>query len=305
MNLDIVKIESKIDINGVINVIKPAGMTSFDIVRRIRKIANTKKVGHIGTLDPIAVGVLPVCVGKATKIIEYLVEGSKTYCAEMTLGSSTDTQDSEGKTLKTSDVNCSDYEIKNAIMSFVGEYKQTPPMYSALKYKGKKLYEYARQGIEIERKTRDIYIHWIKIKNINNNKVVFDVNCSKGAYIRTLCDDIGKKLGCYGHMSFLLRIENGVFNLDNAHTLKEIEQSVNNGNTQNVLIGIDLCLKNMIKVELPDLDTSKFVNGVLIKIEKNDKPEILAVCKRQDSIIGFGRQVKREGNIYLKPIKIL
>jgi tRNA pseudouridine55 synthase len=297
------------NISGVVNVLKPAGMTSFDVVRQIRKIMHIKKVGHIGTLDPMASGVLPVCIGKATKIIEYLSNGYKVYRTEMTLGVSTDTQDSEGKILECSNVNCTKSEIENAILSFVGDYEQIPPMYSALKFNGKKLYEYARQGVEIQRKARDVHIYWIKIKNICENRAVFDVKCSKGTYIRTLCSDIGEKLKCGAHMSFLLRMENGIFNLDNAHMLEEIQKNVDNKNVRNVLIDIDHCIIDMVKVELSESDALKFANGGFIKIEKTKviSNEIVAVCDNEKTIIGFAYYVKRgeDEDIYLKPVKVL
>ena len=296
------------NINGILNVLKPVGMTSFDVVRQVRKIMHTKKVGHIGTLDPMASGVLPICIGKATKIIEYLSSGYKVYHTEMTLGISTDTQDSEGRILQQSDVNCTKNEIESAILSFVGGYRQIPPMYSALKFKGKKLYEYARKGIEIERKARDAYIYWIKIAEVSENRVVFDVKCSKGTYVRTLCADIGKKLNCGAHMSALLRTENGIFNLKNAHTIAEIEKVTNNESTQNVMMTIEQCIAaNMARVELLENDAFKFANGGFVKIEDTESAndELVAVWESHKTVIGFANYIKRGKDIYLKPIKVL
>ena len=172
--------------NGILNVFKPTGMTSFDVVRIIKKISNVKKVGHAGTLDPEASGVLPVCIGKATKAIDYIMGDFKIYEAELKLGVITDTYDREGKILRESEVNASDEEIIQVINSFIGEIKQVPPMYSALKVNGKKLYELARAGIEIEREARPIIIYDIDITDIKIPYVKFRVKCSKGTYIRSL-----------------------------------------------------------------------------------------------------------------------
>lgn len=210
--------------NGIINVNKPKGITSFDVVREIKKIAGTKKVGHTGTLDPLATGVLPVCIGKATKLVDFIMDNYKVYKATMKLGIVTDTLDTEGKELARFDVNVNDDEIKNAIMSFVGEIYQIPPMYSALKVNGKKLYELARQGIEIEREKRKINIYHINIINIEVPYVTFEVKCSKGTYIRSLCHDIGEKLGCGAIMSDLTRTANGSFTLENSATLETLKE---------------------------------------------------------------------------------
>ena len=184
--------------NGIINVYKEIGFTSHDVVAKLRGILRTKKIGHTGTLDPNAEGVLPVCVGKATKLCEFLLEKSKTYRATMVLGKVTDTQDITGKVLAEKEVAVTKEQIVDTIESFIGGYDQIPPMYSALKVKGKKLYELARQGIEVERKPRFIMLDDIKILDISEDlcHITIDVSCSKGTYIRTLCHDIGDRLGC-------------------------------------------------------------------------------------------------------------
>jgi tRNA pseudouridine55 synthase len=201
-------------------------MTSFDVVSYLRGVLKTKKIGHAGTLDPIAAGVLPIFVGKATKAIEFVMGEDKLYRAELTLGVGTDTQDSSGRVISKSKVEASDESIAEAVRSFTGVYSQLPPMFSALKVNGKKLYEMARKGIEVERRPREVEIHSIDIIEINRNKddvtVLFDVHCSKGTYIRTLCYDIGEKLGCGGHMSFLLRKRAGIFNIESSVVLEKI-----------------------------------------------------------------------------------
>ncbi len=231
--------------NGVINVYKEAGMTSFDVVARLRKILNTRKIGHTGTLDPDAVGVLPVCVGNATKLCDMLTDETKEYVALLRLGISTDTQDTTGKVLtKDTEVldSLSDKEIHDAIMSFAGSIEQVPPMYSALKVNGKKLYELAREGIEVERKARKITIEEIEILDIPEpNKVIrIRVVCSKGTYIRTLCHDIGKKLGCGGCMQHLERTRVGRFTLEDAYTLDEINTIMEEGGLSSIMIPVDV-----------------------------------------------------------------
>ena len=252
--------------NGVINVYKEAGMTSFDVVARLRKILNTRKIGHAGTLDPDAVGVLPVCVGNATKLCDMLTDETKEYVAVLRLGISTDTQDTTGRILSrdTSVLKTlSDKEIKDTIMGFVGSIEQVPPMYSALKVNGKKLYELAREGIEVQRKARKITIEEIEILDIpqqeldglhnisieeNDPEAVNGIHkilklrvvCSKGTYIRTLCHDIGSKLGCGGCMQHLERTRVGRFTLQDAYTLEEIGTIKDEGGIDSIIIPVDI-----------------------------------------------------------------
>ena len=212
------------------NVYKEAGYTSHDVVARLRGIVKQKKIGHTGTLDPDAVGVLPVCLGNATKLCDLMTDKSKEYEACLQLGVTTDTQDMSGKILTQNEVNVDENSVREAIMSFVGGYDQIPPMYSALKVNGKKLYELAREGIEIERKPRHVDIPYIKIVEVDLPKVTFVVGCSKGTYIRALCADIGEKLGCGAAMATLKRTKVGGFTIDDAIKLDEIEQLMQSGN---------------------------------------------------------------------------
>lgn len=216
-------------INGIINVYKEAGFTSHDVVAKLRGILHQKKIGHTGTLDPEAVGVLPVCLGNGTKLCDMLTDKSKEYEALMRLGVRTDTQDLTGKVLEEREVAVTEEEAVTAILSFLGPYEQTPPMYSALKVNGKKLYELARAGKEVERKSRTVQIGSIDILQINMPDIRFRVSCSKGTYIRTLCDDIGRKLGCGAAMASLKRTRVGVFTIDEAMTLSEIEKAAHGG----------------------------------------------------------------------------
>ena len=211
--------------NGIINVYKEKGFTSFDVVAKMRGIFHQKKIGHTGTLDPDATGVLPVCLGNATKVCDLLLDKDKEYRAVLRLGVTTDTQDMTGAILKEEAVQVSEEEIRKTIASFVGKQLQIPPMYSALKVNGKKLCDLARAGVEVERKPREIEIFKISIEKIEIPRVTMSVHCSKGTYIRTLCNDIGEKLGCGGTMEELMRTRVSTFSIENAHTLKELEEA--------------------------------------------------------------------------------
>ena len=211
-------------INGIVNVYKEKGFTSFDVVAKMRGMFHQKKIGHTGTLDPDAEGVLPVCLGKATKVCDLLTDKDKEYKAVLLLGRETDTQDVTGEILNEREVVVSEEEVRMAIMSFVGNYEQIPPMYSALKVNGQKLCDLARKGVTVERKARPVTIHQIEIISVNLPEVEMIVSCSKGTYIRTLCDDIGKKLGCFGCMKSLLRTKVDRFVLQDAYKLSELEE---------------------------------------------------------------------------------
>ena len=213
-------------VNGIINVYKEKGFTSFDVVAKMRGMFHQKKIGHTGTLDPDAEGVLPVCLGKATKVCDLLTDKDKEYKAVLLLGQETDTQDISGEVLNKSEITVSEEEVREAVLSFVGAYEQVPPMYSALKVNGQKLCDLARKGVTVERKARPVTIHNIEIVSINLPEVEMIVSCSKGTYIRTLCDDIGKKLGCYGCMKSLLRTRVDMFTVDKAYTLSQLQQFI-------------------------------------------------------------------------------
>lgn len=211
-------------IHGIINVYKEKGYTSHDVVAKLRGILHQKKIGHTGTLDPDAVGVLPVCLGAGTKLCDLLTDRDKTYRAVLLLGQTTDTQDTSGTVLTTAEVTSSEHEVRAAIEGFTGDYDQIPPMYSALKVQGKKLYELAREGKTVERQARRVHISEIVIEEIALPRVIMSVTCSKGTYIRTLCHDIGEKLGCGGCMEQLTRTRVGGFLLEESMTLSQIEK---------------------------------------------------------------------------------
>lgn len=235
--------------SGIINVYKEKGFTSFDVVAKLRGILRTKKIGHTGTLDPDAEGVLPVCIGKATKVCDLLTDKDKIYEAVLLLGTETDTQDTSGQVLKELPVTADEETVKKAILSFVGTYAQVPPMYSALKVNGKKLYELAREGKTVERKARMVQIFSIEILEVNLPEVRMSVHCSKGTYIRTLCHDIGQMLGCGGCMKQLLRTKVGIFELKDSLKLSEIDQLAKEGLAEEKIISVDELFENDPKVQ--------------------------------------------------------
>lgn len=226
-------------INGIMNIYKEAGYTSHDVVAKLRGIVRQKKIGHTGTLDPDAVGVLPVCFGSATKLCDMMTDKSKEYETLMRLGVTTDTQDFSGKILTESIVDVSESEVEDAVMGFVGGYEQIPPMYSALKVNGKKLYELARAGKEVERQPRHIDIGYIRILDIDLPEVRFVVGCSKGTYIRTLCSDIGEKLGCGAAMAELKRTRVGDFWIEDSIRLSQVEELMRLGTYGDYVIAPD------------------------------------------------------------------
>ncbi len=253
--------------DGIINILKPPHMTSHDVVSYLRRLLKQKKIGHTGTLDPMAAGVLPICVGEATKVSQFLMDKRKKYRCEMILGFNTDTQDRWGQVIKERTVSVTESDIYNVFNEFKGEIKQVPPMYSAIKVNGKKLYELARKGVEIERKTRTIRIFNIEILRILDNRILFDVECSKGTYVRTLCEDIGNRLNCGGHMSFLLRTKSGNFNLKNSTTLEELSNSTYQEIEKNHLFQIDFPLEHLPRINVKE-DSGKYLlngNNILLK----------------------------------------
>ena len=229
--------------NGIMNVYKEAGFTSHDVVAKLRGICKQKKIGHTGTLDPDAVGVLPVCFGSGTKLCDMLTDWDKEYIATLRLGMVTDTQDISGRVLLKADPEklqaITEEQAAECVMSFLGEYDQLPPMYSALKVNGKKLYELARAGREVERKPRRVQIKELEILEMSLPKIRFRVVCSKGTYIRTLCHDIGEKLGCGGVMAALVRSRVGIFGIEEALTISQIERLRDENKISSVIIPPD------------------------------------------------------------------
>ena len=293
--------------SGIINVYKEKGFTSFDVVAKLRGILKTKKIGHTGTLDPDAEGVLPVCIGRATKVCDILTDKDKVYEAVMLLGVETDTQDTSGEILKELPVNVSEECVKETILSFIGDYAQIPPMYSALKVNGKKLYELAREGKTVERKARNVQIFSIEILEINLPRVRMSVHCSKGTYIRTLCHDIGQKLGCGGCMEKLLRTKVGVFELQDTLKLAEIDALAKAGDVEEKIISVDELFEDYTKVwTTPEFDVVVHNGNRVKKRMLQEKlplnTERLRVYDSKNEFIGIYEFSKERGDF--KPVKM-
>ena len=248
-------------INGILNVYKEAGFTSHDVVAKLRGICRQKKIGHTGTLDPDAVGVLPVCLGSGTKLCDMLTDKSKEYEAVLLLGQVTDTQDVTGTVLEEHEVTADEEQAVEAIRSFVGAYEQIPPMYSALKVNGKRLYELARAGKEVERKGRPVEIHSIEILSVSLPEITFRVACSKGTYIRTLCHDIGQKLGCGGTMKSLKRTRVGIFTIDGALKLSQLEELAAQGRLEEKVIPVEAMFTELPALTVKDAFARLIENG--------------------------------------------
>ncbi len=288
-------------IGGLINIIKPPGMTSHDVVSFIRRTYQLKRVGHAGTLDPAAAGILPVAIGQSTRLLEYMTDTDKSYRVELTIGYETDTGDDTG--IVTNVVDCSmptTVELEKVLSSFLGTIEQIPPMYSAIKVQGKKLYELARAGVTIERKSRTIQITNITLLKRDSKKILFDVTCSKGTYIRSLCTDIGKKINCPVVMSFLVRTRVGTFSLDQAVTLEEIAE-----NPKHALLSTDFALDYIPKVILSKEIATAFQHGQIIPTSAVDVSGqvLFRIYNHQHDFIGIGQ--KRPGIAAITPVKVL
>ncbi len=247
--------------DGIIIIDKEPGFTSHDVVAKLRGICGQKKIGHTGTLDPAATGVLPVCLGSGTRLCDMLTDTDKEYVAELLLGVETDTQDTTGRVLATREVNVSREELRAAVFSFAGDYGQVPPMYSALKVNGKKLYELAREGKEVERKARQVKIHEIEILDCSLPVVKLRVACSKGTYIRTLCADIGARLGCGGTMQSLRRTAAGRFRLEDAVTLERVQEKKDQGRLKELILSVDLVFENCPSLHVRGEGINRLNNG--------------------------------------------
>lgn len=282
--------------HGIINVYKEKGYTSHDVVAKLRGIIGQRKIGHTGTLDPDAVGVLPVCLGKATKLCDMLTDKSKTYEAVLLLGRTTDTQDVSGTTIEERSTQALlEEQVSRCIGEFVGNYAQIPPMYSALKVNGRKLYDLAREGIEVERKARPVYIHDIQIRRIELPRVTMEVSCSKGTYIRTLCQDIGEKLGCGGCMEALKRTRVGMFTIEEALRLEDIAKKKETGQLIDIIKPIDSMFLQYkaahAKEEVTSLlhNGNSFECGYICNLEDIMPLEQVRVYDYQDNFIGIYR----------------
>lgn len=301
--------------DGIINIYKEKGYTSHDVVAVVRKTLNIKKVGHTGTLDPDAEGVLPVCIGSATKLADYIMAERKSYRAEITFGAETTTQDASGEILKKYDYIFDELLFAETLKNFIGEQQQLPPMYSAIKVNGKKLYELAREGKEIERKTRKITIFDIRIIEIfPPNKAIIDIDCSKGTYIRALCSDIGRKLGWGAYMSGLTRTSSGKFRLEDAVKLDELKKAVSENRAEKYIIHPDNVLSGYKKVNVSEKACKYMYNGGKISSRYltfgGNKPEIDETVLGYDfnnRLIGIYTYAYDENadNYFIKPVRLM
>lgn len=300
--------------DGILAIHKEVGMTSHDVVFKLRKILKTKKVGHTGTLDPEVSGVLPICIGKATRVSDYVMESGKKYKAEVTIGFSTTTEDQTGELVEQKIVTentWSTEDIQSTLNKLVGEIEQIPPMYSAVKVNGKKLYEYARQNIEVERPVRKVFINSIElISEISYVdqicKFEIEVECGKGTYIRTLATQVGELLGFPAHMSHLIRLKSGGFSLDQAVKLEDLREIVEQDKLQNVLLPLEYGLNGLAKITINDEDIVKRIqNGQ--KIEKHlideHKHEGIFVVWYEEKAIAIMVTYEKNNELY-KPKKV-
>ena len=256
--------------NGIIIVDKPADWTSHDVVAKLRGVLKTKRIGHGGTLDPMATGVLPVFVGRATRAAAICENAEKEYVAGLRLGITTDTQDITGNVTDMCDYEVSDEELLRVLPGFLGEQKQIPPMYSAIKIGGKKLYELARRGVELERPARDIVISEIELIGGGRREFILRVVCSKGTYIRTLCHDIGQKLGCGGTLSSLRRTRAHNFTIGAAHPLEVIVDAVKSGETGKIIMPVDSIFEKHPSITIEPIDVQKCKNGAAFRMDGAD-----------------------------------
>ena len=282
--------------NGIIVINKPLGKTSHDMVSFVRRLTGIKKVGHTGTLDPDATGALPICIGRATKAADMLTESDKEYKAQLVLGMTTDTLDASGEILTEQPVNATEAEIREVISGFQGEIEQVPPMFSAVKKDGKKLYELARKGISIEREARKITIYRLEILDIDmkSGTVTVSVRCSKGTYIRSLCDDIGKKLGCGAYMNTLERTESAGFTLAESHTVEELERLKEKGNLEAALIPLDRIFAKYKKIKLNAVLSKKIKSGIRIRTAKATDGELYRIYDENDAFLCISECRKHE-----------
>jgi tRNA pseudouridine55 synthase len=263
--------------NGILNINKPRDMTSFSVVAQIKRITRERKVGHAGTLDPQATGVLPICLGQATRVIEFLFDETKTYRAEIELGIATDTYDSSGKILQKADASGISREMVGAaLVKFQGSVKQTPPMYSAIKHKGKPLYQLARSGIEVERKSRQVRIDSLEIVAWEQPVVTVDIMCGKGTYIRSLAHDLGEALECGANLKNLVRLKVGPFSIRDALTLPQVEEAWPLHQLEKYLFPIDYVLSSFSSVTINRQQQNSLIHGASISLDAVNEGKLTA-----------------------------
>jgi len=269
-------------VTGILNVYKPKGITSHNVVSFIRRQLNMKRVGHTGTLDPAATGVLPVLIGNATKLSDFIMADEKKYTARVVLGIITDTDDTTGEIVEKKEVSVTEEQVLKAVQGFIGEIEQIPPMYSAIKVGGQKLYQLARKGVEIERKARKITVYSIDVYGFDGTSFMMDVHCGKGTYIRSLCRDIGESLGCGAAMDTLERTMSGIFTKETAYTFEQIEEAVKNGSVTELIMHPESVLGDFIKIDVSAEFEAKIRNGIRLRptqigIKKYEENQIFRI----------------------------
>lgn len=285
------------NVNGIVLLNKPAGGSSNDYLQKVRRIFHAKKAGHTGALDPFATGLLPICLGEATKVSGLLLDSDKRYTATLKLGERSDTGDTEGEIIETLAVPELDAEkIEAVLQQFTGTIEQIPPMYSALKHQGKPLYWYARQGIEIERPPRPITIHTLSLVSFDSQQIVFDVCCSKGTYVRTLGEDIAQALGTVGHLTALHRTQTGSLSGDQMLTLEEIEQQ-----KENCLQPLDIALQHLQRIDLAEAQAMHLLHGGMLRLPKPET-DLVRFYDHNGQFIGVGEW--HEKNELIKPKRL-
>lgn len=287
--------------NGIICVNKPQDFTSFDVVAKLRGILRIKRLGHGGTLDPMATGVLPVFVGTATKACDIMPDNSKSYRAGFRLGQTSDTQDVTGTILSCSEQGVTEEEILTVIPGFMGKIMQIPPMYSAVQVNGKRLYDLARQGIEVERTAREIEVDGLRLESYNQEtrEGTLYISCSKGTYIRTIINDIGEKLGCGGIMTSLVRTSSGGFTLDDCYTFEQIQQAKDEDRLEELILPIERVFKKLPKLMLGEAQTRMYHNGVKLDLARiyniRDDADTYAVYGNDGVFIGTAHADRENG----------
>ena len=275
--------------DGILNIAKPAGKTSFGVVAMVKRLTGERHAGHAGTLDPDATGVLPVCLGRGTRVVEFLVDTTKTYRAVIELGKATDTYDAGGKLTQQGDASgIVITQLEKALEAFRGTIRQTPPMYSAIKHKGQKLYEIARTGITVERKSRTVKVHRLVLLDWHPPLVTLEIECSKGTYIRSLANDLGQSLGCGAYLKELVRTRCGIFDIDDAVSLPQLEESVKCGDWQQYLHPIDIVLQDFPALVVDEAGEKAIKTGSPLRVEDND-------INSGDATLKYCRAYSRDG----------
>lgn len=299
------------ELKGIIPLLKPPGFTSHDCVGKMRRILRMKRIGHTGTLDPSVTGVLPLCIGQATRVVEYVQDLPKEYVGTLILGQSTNTEDSDGEVLenKAVDGEMTEGVVRETLSSFLGKIEQVPPMFSAVKINGVRLHELARQGKEIERKPREVHIFEIEPLSMMLNQpypeITIRVKCSKGTYIRTLCVDIGKSLGYPAHMKGLVRTASGPFTLKDCYTFEEVEEAVNQGSIAQVLKPIDGALEQFPIIKVTEEGAQDVLNGKRIKLDLSEpENQMLRIYSPDNRFLALYRVIYDENMEWGKPEKV-